>query len=86
MASESLYGYSDSLCNSHHDEPKKTKVDAIKNNRLIPNYLQTCSSIPFAFILWKNIYIFILFLYIFLRRMITNCVIPRATPLLRDLD
>ena len=71
---------------SHHDEPKNPKVDAIKNNRLIPKYLQTCIAVPFAFILWKNIYIFILFLYIFLRRMITNSVIPRATPLLRDLD
>jgi hypothetical protein len=29
---------------SHHDEPKNPKVDAIKNNRLIPNYLQTSSS------------------------------------------
>jgi hypothetical protein len=28
---------------SHHDEPKNPKVDPIKNNRLIPNYLQTCS-------------------------------------------
>jgi hypothetical protein len=70
---------------SHHDEPKKPKVDAIKNNRLIPNYLQTCSS-TFCIYIVENIYIFILFLYIFLRRMITNCIIPRATPLLRDLD
>jgi hypothetical protein len=51
---------------SHHDEPKNPNVDAIKNNRLIHNYLQTCR------ILWKNIYIFILFLDIFLRRMTTN--------------
>jgi hypothetical protein len=62
---------------SHHDEPKNPNVDAIKNNRLIPKYLQTCN---------KNIYIFISFLYIFLSSMITNCVIQRATPLLRDLD
>jgi hypothetical protein len=26
---------------SHHDEPKNPKVDAIKNNRLIPKYVFT---------------------------------------------
>jgi hypothetical protein len=42
MTSESLYGYSDSLYNFTSWWAKKTKVDAIKNKRLIPNYLQTC--------------------------------------------
>ena len=70
---------------SHHDEPKNPKVDAIKNNRLIPNYLQTCSSTFCIYIVEKYLYFYFISVY-FLRRMITNCVIPRATPLLRDLD
>jgi hypothetical protein len=86
MKSESLYGYIVTVfAISHHDESKNPKVDAIKNNRLIPNYLQTCSSTFCIYIVEKYLY-FISFLYIFLRRMITNCVIPRVTPLLRDLD
>jgi hypothetical protein len=40
MTSESLYGYIVTVfAISHHDEPKNPNVDAIKNNRLIPNYL-----------------------------------------------
>jgi hypothetical protein len=51
---------------SHHDEPKKTKVDATKNNRLIPNYLQTCSStfcIYIVIIVEKYLYFYFIFVY-----------------------
>ena len=42
MKSESLYGYIVTVFPiSHHDEPKNPKVDAIKNNRLIPKYVFT---------------------------------------------
>ena len=50
---------------SHHDEPKKTKVDAIKNNRLIPNYLQTCSCTFCIYIVEKYISIFLFHFCIF---------------------
>jgi hypothetical protein len=49
---------------SHHDEPKNPKVDAIKNNRLIPNYLQTCSS-TFCIYIVETISIFLFHFCIF---------------------
>ena len=48
---------------SHHDEPKKPKVDAIKNNRLIPNYLQTCSSTFCIYIVEKYLYFYFISVY-----------------------
>ena len=66
MTSESLRGYSDSLpvfAISHHDEPKKPKVDAIKNNRLVPNYLQTCSSTFCIYIVEKYLYFYFISVY-----------------------
>jgi hypothetical protein len=44
---------------SPHDEPKKPKVHAIKNNRLIPNYLQTCSSTLCIYIVEKYLYFYL---------------------------
>jgi hypothetical protein len=44
---------------SHHDEPKNPKVDVIKNNRLIPNYLQTCSSTFCIYIVEKYLHFYI---------------------------
>jgi hypothetical protein len=46
---------------SHQGEAKKSNVGAIKNSRLVPDYLQTCNSTFPILILWKNIYIFIYF-------------------------
>jgi hypothetical protein len=48
---------------SNHDEPKKPKVDAIKNNRLIPNYLQTCSSSFCIYIVEKYLYFYFISVY-----------------------
>jgi hypothetical protein len=48
---------------SHHDGPKKTKVDAIKNNRLIPNYLQTYSSTFCIYIVGKYLYFYFISVY-----------------------
>jgi hypothetical protein len=46
---------------SHQGEAKNPNVGAIKNSRLVPDYLQTCNSTFRILILWKNIYIFIYF-------------------------
>jgi hypothetical protein len=82
-SSESLwiYRYSDSLCSftSRWGKKTATKVGAIKNSRLVPDYLQTCKSTFRILILWKHIYIFIYFCIFSseLRRMIkigTHCV------------
>jgi hypothetical protein len=46
---------------SHQGEAKNPNVGAIKNSRLVPDYLKTCNSTFRILILWKNIYIFIYF-------------------------
>jgi hypothetical protein len=48
---------------SHQDEPNKPKVDAKKNNRLIPNYLQTCSSTFCVYIVEKYLYFYFISVY-----------------------
>ena len=58
MTSESLCGYSESLQFHIMISQKKTKVDAIKNNRLIPNYLQTCSNTFCIYIVEKYLFLF----------------------------
>ena len=42
---------------------KKKKVDAIKNNRLIPKYLQTCSSTFCVYIVGKYLYFYFISAY-----------------------
>jgi hypothetical protein len=70
---------------SHHDEPKNPKVDAIKNNRLIPDYLQTCSSTFRIYIAGKYLYFYFISVY-FSQKNDINCVIPRATPPAKRLE
>jgi hypothetical protein len=48
---------------SHHDEPKNPKVDAIKNNRLIPNLFTTRSSTFCIYIVEKYLYFYFIAVY-----------------------